>query len=51
MDKNNTWDILDLPKGKKSIRLKWVFKVKWKADGSTEVQKRLVGKGYNQKYE
>lgn len=51
MDKNNTWDIVDLPKDKKPIGCKWVFKVKLKSDGSIERFKaRLVAKGYNQKY-
>jgi hypothetical protein len=26
--RNNTWDIVDLPKGKNSIGVKWVYKTK-----------------------
>jgi len=26
--KNNTWDLVNLPKGKRPIAVKWVFKVK-----------------------
>ncbi|KAL8110513.1 hypothetical protein AgCh_026291 [Apium graveolens] len=48
---NNTWELVDLPKGKKAIGSKWVYKVKLKADGSLERCKaRLVAKGFNQKY-
>jgi len=31
-----TWDIVSLPRGKKPIGCKWVYKVKHKADGSIE---------------
>ena len=48
---NQTWEFVDLPKGKKVIGSKWVYKIKFKADGSLERCKaRLVAKGYNQKY-
>lgn len=51
LENNNTWDIVTLPPGKKSIGCKWVFKTKLKADGSIERFKaRLVAKGFNQKY-
>ncbi|KAL0461990.1 UNVERIFIED_CONTAM: Retrovirus-related Pol polyprotein from transposon TNT 1-94 [Sesamum latifolium] len=49
LEKNNNWDIVDLPKGKKAIGCKWVFKVKLKSDGTVDRYKaRLVAKGYNQ---
>ncbi|XP_074327310.1 uncharacterized protein LOC141665234 [Apium graveolens] len=48
---NNTWTLVDLPKGKKPIGCKWVYKVKLKSDGSLERCKaRLVAKGFTQKY-
>lgn len=51
LDSNHTWDLVDLPPGKKAIGSRWVFKVKLKADGSLERCKaRLVAKGFNQKY-
>ncbi|MCO5605824.1 hypothetical protein L7F22_060008 [Adiantum nelumboides] len=47
--KNETWDLVRLPSGKKAIGSKWVYKVKCKSDGSVERYKaRLVAKGYAQ---
>ncbi|KAL8145624.1 hypothetical protein AgCh_003680 [Apium graveolens] len=51
LQENKTWELVDLPKGKKAIGSKWVYKVKLKADGSLDRCKaRLVAKGFNQKY-
>ena len=51
IEKNNTWTLVDLPKGIKPIGLKWVFKIKRNADGSINKYKaRLVAKGYVQKH-
>ncbi|GJT83436.1 ribonuclease H-like domain-containing protein [Tanacetum coccineum] len=47
---NDTWEITDLPKDRKSIGGKWVFKIKYKSSGEIEIYKaRYVVKGYNQK--
>ena len=47
--KNQTWTLVDLPKGKKAIDTKWLYKIKYKADGTLEKYKaRLVAKGYVQ---
>lgn len=49
--KNNTWNLVNLPRGAKPIGLKWVFKIKRNSDGSINKYKaRLVAKGYVQKY-
>ena len=40
-----------LPKGKKTVGCKWVFLIKYHADGTIERYKaRLVAKGYTQTY-
>lgn len=49
LHQNKTWVITDLPPGKQPIGCKWVFKIKYKSDGSIERHKaRLVAKGYTQ---
>ncbi|KAK4400618.1 Retrovirus-related Pol polyprotein from transposon RE1 [Sesamum angolense] len=49
LERNNTWEIVDLLPGKKPIGSKWVSKVKLRPDGSVDRYKvRLVAKGYNQ---
>ncbi|KAH9735881.1 protein kinase domain-containing protein [Citrus sinensis] len=48
---NGTWEVVDLPKGKKVVGSKWVFTVKYKADGEVEKYKaRLVAQGFTQTY-
>ncbi|MFS7939138.1 putative RNA-directed DNA polymerase [Helianthus anomalus] len=47
---NKTWELVDLPVNRKPIGCKWVFKIKYKANGEIERYKaRLVAKGYNQR--
>ncbi|XP_073817109.1 uncharacterized protein [Musca autumnalis] len=49
--KNQTWTLVNRPKGKNVIGYKWVFVLKHKADGSVEKYKaRLVAQGSSQKY-
>ena len=51
LKKNDTWDFVDLPNGKRAVGCKWVFTIKHKADGSVERYKaRLVAKGFTQTY-
>ena len=46
---NKTWSLCSLPKGKSLIGCKWVYKIKYRSDGSIERYKaRLVAKGYTQ---
>ena len=33
---NETWDLVDAPKGVKPIRCRWVYKVKCNTDGSVK---------------
>ena len=47
--KNEAWDLLELPAGRKPIGNKWVFKKKTNAEAKVEKYKaRLVAKGYSQ---
>eukprot|EP00253_Pinus_taeda_P028193 PITA_28193 len=47
---NGTWKLVDPPLGTKPIGCKWVYKNKYKADGSLDKHKaRLVAKGFSEK--
>ena len=47
IERNGTWELSDLPKGQKTIGVKWVYKTKLKEDGEIDKYKaRLVAKGY-----
>lgn len=49
LEDNNTWSMVTLPPGQQPIGCKWVFKIKYNADGSIERYKaRLVAKGFTQ---
>jgi len=51
LEKNNTWELVDLPSGRKPVGSKWVFKVKRRQDGSIEKFKaRAVARGFSQRY-
>jgi len=50
MEKNDVWELAELPKGYKPVGCKWVFKTKLDPKGNIERYKaRLVAKGYTQK--
>ena len=49
IEKRKTWSLVDLPKGKEAIGLKWVYKSKFKPDGTLDKNKAwLVVKGHAQ---
>ncbi|KAE8709757.1 Protein farnesyltransferase/geranylgeranyltransferase type-1 subunit alpha [Hibiscus syriacus] len=51
LQKNKTWSLTDLPKGKRAVGCRWIFTVKYHSDGSVERYKaRLVAKGFSQSY-
>ncbi|GJQ89693.1 putative RNA-directed DNA polymerase [Tanacetum coccineum] len=48
--RNNTWTVCDLPKGRKPVGSKWLWKIKFKSTGEIERYKsRVVAKGYSQR--
>ncbi|CAI7838475.1 unnamed protein product [Closterium sp. NIES-53] len=50
IEKNGTWELVELPEARKAITSKWLSKIKFDADGKIERYKsRLVAKGYQQK--
>eukprot|EP01018_Ginkgo_biloba_P008401 Gb_25800 [translate_table: standard] len=47
--RNDTWTLMELPLDKDVIGTKWIYKIKYKSDGSIDKHKaRLVAKGYAQ---
>ena len=49
LEQNHTWSIVPLLANKKAVGCKWVFRIKYEADGSIERYKaRLIAKGYTQ---
>ncbi|MCO5558109.1 hypothetical protein L7F22_011686 [Adiantum nelumboides] len=50
LEKNHTWDLVDLPKRHKALPCKWVYKKKVTSDASSKYKARLVAKGYKQKH-
>jgi Reverse transcriptase (RNA-dependent DNA polymerase) len=50
IEKNEIWELTELPKGQKVIGVKWVFKKNMNPQDEIEMYKaRLVVKGYRQK--
>ncbi|XP_022930197.1 uncharacterized protein LOC111436713 [Cucurbita moschata] len=51
IERNETWELTNLPKGMKKIGVKWVFKTKLNENGEVDKYKaRLVAKGYAQQH-
>jgi hypothetical protein len=44
---NKTWQLLNLPKGRKAIGCKWVFKVKQNVDGEIDCYSSVEGVDYD----
>jgi len=51
LEKNRTWELVDLPRGKQPVGCRWVFTIKHTPEGKVERYKaRLVAKGFTQIY-
>ncbi|CAI7913213.1 unnamed protein product [Closterium sp. NIES-54] len=51
LDEQGTWTLADLPKGRKTVGIKWLLKKKLRLDGTVEKYKaRLVAKGFSQRF-
>ena len=49
LEANNTWTLTPLPPHNRAMGCKWVYRVKYRSDGSVEKYKaRLVAKGFTQ---
>jgi hypothetical protein len=46
---NHTWDLVQLPAGKRALHNKWVYKLKEEDGGQKWYKARLVVKGFAQK--
>ena len=51
LQENDVWELVELPKGRKPVGSKWIFRVKTDADGQVEWYKAwLVAQGFSQKF-
>ena len=48
IERNNTWELTDLPTEAKKVGVKWVYKTKFNENGEVDKYKaQLVAKGYS----
>jgi len=51
LTENHTWTIVSLPAGKEVVGCRWIFKTKFKSDGTVDRHKaHLVAQGFTQKF-
>ena len=51
INRNDTWELIELPEGGKKVRVKWIYKTKFNENGEVNQYKtRLVAKGYTQQH-
>ncbi|PRQ43410.1 putative RNA-directed DNA polymerase [Rosa chinensis] len=51
LEKNDTWEQVPKPQGKKTVQCRWIYTLKYAADGTLNRYKaRLAAKGYTQTY-
>ena len=49
LNENHTYDLVKLPKGKKALKNKWVYRLKTENNSQQRYKARLVVKGFSQK--
>ena len=51
IERNHTWELLELSEGEKTVEVKWIYRIKLNEKGEVDRFKaHLVTKGYTQKY-
>ncbi|KAL2248336.1 UNVERIFIED_CONTAM: Retrovirus-related Pol polyprotein from transposon TNT 1-94 [Sesamum indicum] len=50
LKKNDTRELCQLPKGKKALQNRWVYRIKEESDGKKRYKARLVVNGFQQRY-
>jgi hypothetical protein len=51
IEENKTWELIDLPHGRKAVGSKWVYKIKRDENGKiVRYKARLVAQGFSQKF-
>ena len=49
IEKNHTWELVDVPKDKDVMCVKWIYKTKQDVDGNVQKHKaRMVARGFTQ---
>ena len=49
IEKNQTWELVDVPKDKDVVSVKWIYKTKQDADGNVHKHKEImVARGFTQ---
>ena len=49
IEKNQTWELVDVPKDKDVVSVKWIYNTKQDADGNVKKHKeRMVARGFTQ---
>ena len=52
IEKNQTWEMVDVPKDKDVVSIKWIYKIKQDADRNVQKHKeRMVARGFTQKHD
>ena len=50
IEKNNTWELVAVPREREVVSLKWIYKIKLNQEGDIQKHKaRLVARGFTQK--